>query len=224
MKEEALRRWIGEQVARMEDLKESLDQKRRELARQAPVGEKKGSAEEGQRYGAQEEWKQEEGRRLRQQARRDQDKRAHEQGRGEGRNRISSPTGAPLRASATTTSKLSNGKPPARAVHGVGRKVKTELNAASSQDCSGSSGDEELRRVLELSRLEVEGAGGRHGEELEEDDPDLASAMAASLEEPLTQPSGSLVTSARRSSEDDLQKARRSSLLESGSEQEQKDQ
>ena len=53
--EEALRRWLGEQVSRMDELKESLDQKRRELAMQAPVREKKGSAEECLRYGAQEE-------------------------------------------------------------------------------------------------------------------------------------------------------------------------
>ena len=70
----------------------------------------------------------------------------------------------------------------------------------------------------------MEGAGGRQGEELEEDDPDLASALAASLEEPLIQLSGSLVTSARRSSEDDLQEALRRSLLESGSEPEQEGQ
>ena len=97
--EENLRRWLEEQVSRMEELKESLDQKRRKLAMQAPVGEKKGSAEEGRRYRAQEELKQEEMRRLRQQARRDQDKRAYKQGRGEGENRISSPSGAPLQAS-----------------------------------------------------------------------------------------------------------------------------
>ena len=69
----------------------------------------------------------------------------------------------------------------------------------------------------------MEGAGGRQ-EELEEDDPDLASALAASLEEPLIQLSGSLVSSGRRSSEDDLQEALRRSLLESGSEQEQEGQ
>ena len=56
MKEEALRRWLGEQVSRMDELKESLDQKRRDLTMQALVREKKGSAEEGRRYGAQEEW------------------------------------------------------------------------------------------------------------------------------------------------------------------------
>ena len=110
----------------------------------------------------------------------------------------------------------------ARAIRGVGRKVKTELNAASTQDCSGSSGDEELGRALELRRREVEGAGGCHGEELEEDDPDLASALATSLEELLIQPSRSLVTSTRRSSEGNMQEALRRSLLESGSDQEQK--
>ena len=126
--------------------------------------------------------------------------------------------GAPLWASPTTTSKLSNGKPPARTVRGGGRKVETEWNAASSQDCSGSPGDKEIRRALELSRREGEGAGGGHGEELEEDDPDLASALAASLEEPLIRPTGSLVMSTRRSSDDDLQEALRRSLMESGSE------
>ena len=39
--EEALLKWLGKQVDRIEDLKESLDQKRRELAMQAPVREKK---------------------------------------------------------------------------------------------------------------------------------------------------------------------------------------
>ena len=96
MKEEALRRWLGEQVSRMDKLEESLDQKGGELARGAPVRKKQGSAEEGQRYGAQEEWKQEEMRRLRQQKKRDQNKRAHKQGRGEGSNRIFSPSGTPL--------------------------------------------------------------------------------------------------------------------------------
>ena len=74
LKEEALRRWLGEQVSRMDELKESLDQKRRDLTMQALVREKKGSAEEGRRYGAQEEWKREEMRRFRQQTRRDQHK------------------------------------------------------------------------------------------------------------------------------------------------------
>ena len=175
LKEEALRRWIREQVARMDKLQASLDQKRRELAMHAPVREKKGSAEEGRRYGAQEEWKREEMRRLRQQTKRDQNKRAHEQGRGEGRNLISNPLGTPLQASAPSTSKPSNSKPPAGAVWGGGRKVKTGPNAAFSQDYSDSLGDEELRRAVELSCQEGEGAGRCHGEELEEEDPDLAS-------------------------------------------------
>ena len=169
----------------MDELKESLDQKRRELAMQAPVREKKGSAEEGRRYGAQEEWKREEMRRLRQQTKRDQNKRAHKKGRGEGRNRISSPSGTLLR------------------------------------DRSDSSGDEELRRALELSCQEVEGMGGRHGEELEEDKPDMAFALAVSMEEYRVQLHVPRVAT-RRSSEEDLQEALRRSRLETGSEQEQK--
>ena len=66
---------------------------------QTPGGEKKERAEKFRRYRAQEEWKQEEQRRIRQQARRDQDKRAPKQGRWECGIRISSPSGAPLRAS-----------------------------------------------------------------------------------------------------------------------------
>ena len=81
-----------------------------------------------------------------------------------------------------------------------------------------------MRRALELSRREGEGAGGSHGEELEEDNPDLASTLAASLEELLIQPSGSLVMSAWRSSEDNLQEVLRRSLWEPGSEKEQKGQ
>ena len=97
--EEALKRWLGEQVSRMEELNESPDQKRRELAMCAPVREKKRSAEECRRYGTQEEWKRVDQRTLTQQARRDQDKLAHKHGRGVGGNRISSPSRAPLRAS-----------------------------------------------------------------------------------------------------------------------------
>ena len=80
LREGALLRWLGEQVARMEDLKESLDQKRRELAMSTQVGEKTESAEEFPRYSAKKEWILEERRRLRQHARRDQDKRAPEHG------------------------------------------------------------------------------------------------------------------------------------------------
>ena len=90
-------------------------------------------------------------RRLRQQTKSDQNKRAQKQGRGEGRNRISSPSGNPLRASAPSTSKPNNSKPAAGVIWAVGRKVKTGLNAAFSQNYSDSSGDEELRRALELS-------------------------------------------------------------------------
>ena len=71
--EEALRRWLEEHVSRMDELKESMDQKRRELAAQTPVREKKGSAEEGQRHVGQEELKREEMRRFRPQTRRDRD-------------------------------------------------------------------------------------------------------------------------------------------------------
>ena len=85
-------------------------------------------------------------------------------------------------------------------------------------------GEEERRRALKLSRREVEGTGGRHGKELEEDDLDLASARFAGGEEPIIQLTGSLGTSAYRSSEDNLQEARKRSLLEPGREQKQKDQ
>ena len=37
MKEEALRKWFGEQVSRMDKLEESLDEKGGELAMGAPV-------------------------------------------------------------------------------------------------------------------------------------------------------------------------------------------
>ena len=78
-----------------------------------------------------------------------------------------------------------------------------------------------MQRALELSRREGEGAGGSHGEELQEVNPDLASARAASLEDLLIQPSRSLVMSARRSSEHDLQEVLRRSLWEPDSEKEQ---
>ena len=74
MTEEALRRWFGEHVSRMDELKERMGQKRRELAAQTSVREQKRSAEEGKRYGAQEEWKREEMRRFRPQTTRDRDK------------------------------------------------------------------------------------------------------------------------------------------------------
>ena len=65
----------------------------------------------------------------------------------------------------------------------------------------------------------MEGAGGRHGEELEEDDPDLVFALAVSMEayrQKLHMPR----VATRRSSEEDLQEALRRSRLETGSEQE----
>ena len=51
----------------MGKLEEGLDRKGGELAMEAPVREKRASAEEVQKHGAQEEWTQEEMRRLRQQ-------------------------------------------------------------------------------------------------------------------------------------------------------------
>ena len=98
-REEALLRWLGDRAAWMKDLKESLDQKKRELAMWTQVGEKKESAKDFLRYRAKEEWILEERRRLRQQARKDRDKQDPEQGQREGGIRISSPSGAPLRAS-----------------------------------------------------------------------------------------------------------------------------
>ena len=89
------------------------------------------------------------------------------------------------------------------------------------RDRSVSLGDEELRRALELSCQEVEGAGGRHGEELEEDDPDLAFALAVSMEEYRVRLHVPRVAT-RRSSEEDLQEALRRSRLETGNEQKQK--
>ena len=47
LKKEALRTWLGEQVARMDKLEESLDQKGGRMAKGAPAREKQGSAEEG---------------------------------------------------------------------------------------------------------------------------------------------------------------------------------
>ena len=120
-------------------------------------------------------------RRLRQHTKRDQNKRAHEQGRGEGRNQRYSPSGAPLR------------------------------------DRSNYSGDEGLRRALELSWQEAEGTGGRHGEELEEEDPDLAFALAVSMEEYRVQLHMPRMAT-RRCSEEDLQEALRRSCLETGCE------
>ena len=67
----------------------------------------------------------------------------------------------------------------------------------------------------------MEGAGGRHGEKLEEDDPDLAFALAVSMEEYRVQLHVPRVAT-RRSSEEDLQEALRRSRLETGNEQEQK--
>ena len=57
---------------------------------------------------------------------------------------------------------------------------------------------------------------------MQEDDLDLVSALASTLEEPIIQLSGPRVTSARRSSEDKLQEALRRNLLESESKQKQK--
>ena len=147
LKEEALRTWLGEQVARMDKLEESLDQKGGRMAKGAQAREKQGSAEEGQRYGAQEEWIQEETRRHRQQTKRDQDKPARDQGRGENWNRIPSPSGKPI------------------------------------QDRPDYEGEEELQRALEPNCQEMKGAGGSHGKETEEDDPDLAFAVVVSMEE-----------------------------------------
>ena len=55
LKEEALRTWLREQIARVDKLEESLDQKGGRMAKGAPAREKQGSVEEGQGYGAQEE-------------------------------------------------------------------------------------------------------------------------------------------------------------------------
>ena len=70
--------------------------------------------------------------------------------------------------------------------------------------------DEELRRALDLSCKEAE-----------KDDPDLAFALAVSMEEYRVQIHVPRVAS-RRSSEEDLQEALRRSCLETGREQEQK--
>ena len=63
--------------------------------------------------------------------------------------------------------------------------------------------------------------GRSHGEELEEDDPDLAFAVAVSMEEYRVQLHVPRVAT-RRSSEEDLQEALKRSRLETGSAQEQK--
>ena len=86
------RTWLGEKIARVDNLEESLDQKGGRMAKGAPAREKQGSAEEGQGYRTQEEWIKEEMRRHRQQTKRDQNKQTRDQGRGENWNQIPSST------------------------------------------------------------------------------------------------------------------------------------
>ena len=90
LKEEALRTWLGEQIARVDKLEESLDQKGGRMAKGAPAREKQGSVKEGQGYRTQEEWIKEEMRRHRQQTKRDQNKQTRDQGRGEKQNQVHS--------------------------------------------------------------------------------------------------------------------------------------
>ena len=90
-KEEALRTWLGEKIARVDKLEESLEQKGGRIAKGAPAREEQGSAEEGQGYRTQEEWVKEETRRHRQQTKRDQNKQTRDQDRGEKRNQVYSP-------------------------------------------------------------------------------------------------------------------------------------
>ena len=61
----------------MSKIEEGLDRKGGELAKWAMVKEKQGSAEGVQKYGVQEEWRQEEMRRLKQQMKKDQNEQAH---------------------------------------------------------------------------------------------------------------------------------------------------
>ena len=55
LKEEALRKWLGEQLSRIGKLEDGLDRKGGKLAKWASAREKQGSAEEAQKYGVQEE-------------------------------------------------------------------------------------------------------------------------------------------------------------------------
>ena len=98
--------------------------------------------------------------------------------------------------------KRDQGKQKHKQGQGEGRNRTSSPVGAPVQDFSGSSGEEERWRALKLSQREVEGAGGCHWKELEEDDLDLASARAAGGEEPIIQLTGSLRTSANKSSED----------------------
>ena len=96
LKEEALRKWLGEQLSRMSKIEEGLDRKGGELVKQAMVKEKQGSAEGVQKYGVQEDWRQEEVRRFKQQVKKDQNRQAHEQGQKKGRNQVYSQPGTPI--------------------------------------------------------------------------------------------------------------------------------
>ena len=151
-----------------------MERKGGELAKRAMVKEKQGSAEGVQKYGVQEDWRQEEMRRFKQQMKKDQNGQAHEQGQREGRNQVYSQPGTPVR------------------------------------DQPDYVEDEELRRALELSCQEAE-----------KDDPDLAFALAVSMEEYRVQSHVPKIAS-RRSSEEDLQEALKRSCLETGHEQGQK--
>ena len=93
------------------------------------------------------------------------------------------------------------------------------LSAKSSEENSGSSDDEDMKRAMEMSMVEFKPAPPTAHDDEEEDDPDLAQALRASMEEPLIKFSGTLVAAGgegtRSRSEEDLQEALRRSLMES---------
>ena len=119
-----LKEMAREQVSRTEELKGNLDQKR---------GEQKVSAEECQLHKVQEEWKQEERSRARHQTRRDQGKRNHKHGQGEGRNRTSSPAEALIQDLSGSFGSICQIEPP--------RSVGTE--AGKYQNCYVQEGPRE---------------------------------------------------------------------------------
>ena len=72
MKEEALRKWLGEQLSKASKIEEGLDRKGGELAKRIKIKENPKSAEGVQKYGVQEDWRQEEVRRFKQQVKKEQ--------------------------------------------------------------------------------------------------------------------------------------------------------
>ena len=72
LKEEALRRWLEEQLSKTSKIEEGLDRKGREFAKRIKIKENRRSAEGLQKYGMQTDWRQEEVRRFKQQVKKEQ--------------------------------------------------------------------------------------------------------------------------------------------------------